>query len=247
MIRNLLVVHISGLGDSLKAPIIQDFRREPGRRSVAPQSADVLMYLLGHCRGQHSGICPRIGNHLFLIQLLNYPQSLIGTNLEELGAVILQLRQVVEQGRILVLLFPADALHQNIAHRRFFQMRDQPLRVRLFLKAILLVELWRTIPGRFRRLGSGASHRAPFPLETLVLKPEIPQHPVKGSLHKGPDLPLPVHHDSQHAGHDPPHGNHGLIAFQIIFYRISVLQGKRPGEIDSHQVILFRPQVCRVA
>ena len=48
----------------------------------------------------------RVGYQLFLVEFLNHRQGLVGTDLKKPGTVVLQLRQVVEQGRILLLLLP---------------------------------------------------------------------------------------------------------------------------------------------
>mgnify|MGYP006990119149 CR=1 FL=1 len=55
--------------------------------------------------GQHPGVRTGIGHHLFFIQLLHDPQSFVGTDLEQFGTIVLQLCQIVQKGRILILIF----------------------------------------------------------------------------------------------------------------------------------------------
>ena len=45
--------------------------------------------------GQDSGVCPRIRHQLLLIEFLDDPQRLIRADLEALGTVVLELRQII--------------------------------------------------------------------------------------------------------------------------------------------------------
>ena len=95
MVRNLLVIDVPCLGYVLVAALAQDFRRIACGGFVSLQPPNILMYLLCHCRGQHTGIRSGICDHLLFVQLLSNPQSLVGADLKILGTIILQLRQIV--------------------------------------------------------------------------------------------------------------------------------------------------------
>ena len=254
MVCDQLVVYIAGFGDALKASVLQNLRSLGGQRRIAFQSADVPSDLLRHSRGKHAGVRSGIGGQLLFIKLLGDPQRLIGTEFKEAGAVVLQLRQIIEKGRVFLLLFPFD-----LFDRRGFliglQKIDQRLRAFLFQEAVFLVKKRRLIPG-------GALHRPPLSLEglwcvggrlhaggNLRVGERLPsqgegcRHPVKGGFDKLADLPLPVDHHAKHAGHDPAHGDDGPVPLQIIFHGSTVFQGEDAGEVDAHQVILLRPQI----
>ena len=240
MIRDLLVIDISGLFNPLVAAVLQDLRGKDSRRSISLQSSDILMNLLGNGAGKHPGVGSWISHKLFFVELLDNAQGLIRADFKVLGTVILKLCQIIEKRRVLVLLLPLYALHQNLPHRLFLQVGDQRLCIRFFPETVLLVELGRQIKRR-------SFHGAPFSRKTLILKLEIAQNPVKGSLYKGADLPLPVYNDPQHAGHDPPHGDHRLIPFQVILHRPAVLQGQHSGEVDPHEIVFLGTQVSGTA
>ena len=105
MVRYLLVIDIACLGDSLIGAHIQHLIRKCRHGRVILKTAYILLNLLGNCRGQDPGIGSGVGDHLLLIQLLHYLKRLIRADFKHLGAVVLKLRQVVEKGRILGLLF----------------------------------------------------------------------------------------------------------------------------------------------
>ena len=159
MVGDQLVVYIAGFGDALKASVLQDLRSLGGQQGIAFQSADVPSDLLRHRRGKHAGVRSGIGGQLLFIKLLGDPQRLVGTELKETGAVVLQLRQIIQKGRVLLLLFPLD-----LFNRRGFliglQKIDQRLRAFLFQEAVFFVKKRRLIPG-------GAFHRPPLSLEGL--------------------------------------------------------------------------------
>ena len=98
------------------------------------------MNLLGHGRGEHPGVGSGVGHHLALVELLNHLQSLVRADLEHLGAVVLQLRQVVEQGRGLGLLLFLLGGHRGRHRRVGSQFGDQLLSGFPLLEAVLLVE-----------------------------------------------------------------------------------------------------------
>ena len=254
MVCDQLVVYIAGFGDALKASVLQDLRSLGGQQGIAFQSADVPSDLLRHRRRKHAGVRSGISGQLLFIKLLGDPQRLVGTELKEAGAVVLQLRQIIEKGRVFLLFFPLD-----LFDRRGFliglQKIDQRLRAFLFQETVFLVKKRRLIPG-------GAFHRPPLSLEGLWCVGGRPhaggnlraggrlpsqgegcRHPVKGGFDKLADLPLPVDHHAKHAGHDPAHGDDGPVPLQIIFHGGTVFQGEDAGEIDAHQVILLRPQI----
>ena len=72
------------------------------------ESLEILADLFGNGRGKNTGVRSGIGGQLLLIKFLRRLQSLVRTDLEKAGAVILKFRQVIEKGRILFFLFPAD-------------------------------------------------------------------------------------------------------------------------------------------
>ena len=82
MVRYLLVIHIPGLGNVFIAAFTYDLCSKIGRQGIAPQASDILMYLLRHRCGQHSGIRSGISHHLLLVEFLCNPQRLIGTDLK---------------------------------------------------------------------------------------------------------------------------------------------------------------------
>ena len=95
MIRDQLIVHISGFRDSLKGAGFQHLRRKCGQRLIAFEPADVPRDLLRDSGGKHAGVRTGIGGQLLLIEFLGDPQRFIRAELEQPGAVVLKLRQVV--------------------------------------------------------------------------------------------------------------------------------------------------------
>ena len=147
MIRNLLIVDISCLRNPLVAALLQNFRREGSNGRMPLKPTDIFMNFLCHCRGQDPGVRSGVCDHLFLVQLLYDTQGFIRADLEHLRTVVLQFCQVVEQRRVLVLLFSSNALQDDLAHRLLFQMGYQLLRIRFLFKTVFLVELGRGKPG----------------------------------------------------------------------------------------------------
>ena len=190
-----------------------------------------------HCRGQYPGIRPRICGHFLFVQFLRNAQRLVRADFKTFGAVILQFCQIIQKRRVLRLLFSLYRLHRRDCRRLFRQMGNQFLCRPLLLKPVLLIQKRRI--KIFRPF-----HGFPFAVKKLPFGFHPCHHAVKRRLHKIPDFPLPVHHHPKHAGHHPAHGNHRTVRLQIGFYGIPVFQRKHTGKIDSHQIILFGPQIC---
>ena len=115
MIGNLFIVCIAGGTNLFPAFTLQNFICKAAADAVLLQAAQVFADFPGNGRRKHTGIGSRIGNQLFLVELLNNFQRFIRTDFEKAGTVILQLRKVVKQWRIFIFLF---SLH-------FQDMRDQ--------------------------------------------------------------------------------------------------------------------------
>ena len=235
MIRDLLVIYIAAFGKIFAASLAQDLSGKTAAQPIALQSPKIFVNLLGHRRGQHPGVRPGISHHLFLIQFLHDAQGLVGADLEQLGTIILQFRQIIQKGRILVLLLPGDGLHYRIAGK----LVNQRLGVLLFLKAVFLVEYGRPVI-------AAALHGFPLRLQFPFPQIETAQHPVKRCFYKCPNFALPLHHHTQHTGHHPAHGDHRPITLEVILYRPAVFQGQHPGKINAHQVILLGPQISGI-
>ena len=139
MICDLLIVHISGLLQTLIAFLLKNFIRKSGTGGIPLQPRYVFMYFLGNRSGEHSGIGSGISHQLFLIQFLNDAEGLIRADLKQLGTVILKFRKIVQKRSILDLLLLLNALQYRLRHRLCLKLFDQLLRVDPLLESILLV------------------------------------------------------------------------------------------------------------
>ena len=70
-------------------------------------------------------------------------------------------------------------------------------------------------------------------------------HSIERCFDKVTYLSFPSHHHTQHTGHDPADRDRLEFGTQKVRDTAPVLQGKRPGKIDSHQIIFLCPQICR--
>ena len=212
----------------------------PGH-GVFRQAVQVPADLLCHRCGQDSGIRPRIGHKLLLIQFLDDPQRLIGADLEPAGTVILQLRQIVKERRILLLFLLFHRFDPAGKRLLLRQIRDQRPGVLLFLKPVFFIQLRRQekVAGFFHLCVTGACRRPPLSFKRMSERIDRTYNPVKGRLHEFPDLPFPADYHAEHAGHDAPHGYDGVFRFQIRRDTVPVLQRQQTGEIDPHQVVFF--------
>ena len=238
MVRDLLVIDIPGLCQILITAEGKDILQIGRRRLIFGKPVQVAADLLCHCCGKDPGVRPGISHQLFLVEFLDDPERLIRTDLKAFGTVILKLRQVIEKRRIFLLLLLLNGL--DPAGERLFlgQIPDQFLRLLPFLEPVLLVQVKRLeIPG--------APDRPPLPLKGVSRRIHGTEHPVEGGLYEIPDLPFPAHHHSQHAGHDPAHGDHGIFCVKVTGDAVPVFERQEAGEIDPHQVILLCPKIRR--
>ena len=97
MIRDLLVIDIFCLCQILISFLFQNiFHIRPDAR-IRCKTADIFCDFLGNRCGKHTGIRTRIGCQLLFIQLLHDLQCLIRADLKQLGAFVLQLRQIKQK------------------------------------------------------------------------------------------------------------------------------------------------------
>ena len=197
------------------------------------------MDFLSYRTGKHSCVRSRIGRHLLFIKLLGDPQCFIRTDLEKLGAVILQFREVIKKRWVLGFFFLFYRLHCHIFCRLFCQEADQLPGILLFLETIFFIKERRIkITALFRCL--------PVTDEASSLDFHIHHHTVKWCFHKIPDLTFSLHYHSKDTGHNTPYGNHCPVSFQEPFDPVSIFQCQCPGKVDTHKVIFLGTQIsCR--
>ena len=249
MVGNGFVIGIAGGADLLIASAFQDPAQIGQVHGQAGQALQIFPDLFGHRGGQDSGVRPGIGRQFLFIQLLGGLQSLVGTDLEEAGTVILQLGQVVKQGRPPGLLLMGNGFHHRdpLLRRALPQIRDQGFGVLLPEETAVLVKT-----GRIKI--NTPFHGFPFRLEAFrfpgSLRRRLSVHgtegaddPVEGGLDEVADLPLPPDHHAQDTGHDPAHGDHAAVLSQEIPDAVPVFEGQGPGKVDTHQVVLLGPQI----
>ncbi len=118
------------------------------------------------------------------------------------------------------------------------QMGDEILRILPVFKAVFFIE------GRGIGIDALLLHM-PLRIKAALVPgtgTKASDHPVKRSFYKAADLPLPLYHHAQNAGHDPAHRDDAAIHLQIIPDAVSVFQRQCSGKIDTHQVIFLGPQ-----
>ena len=155
--------------------------------SIAAKSPDIFMDLFCHCCGKHSGVRSRISHQLFFVQLLDNLQVSSGLILNQLGALILKLRQVIKKRRIFRFPFSSPCKLQTLPAGAVSSQiyGSAPLRLLSSLNPFSLY--------KFRRLEiAGSLHRPPFSLESsFAWHAYEATHPVKGRLHKARGSPVP--------------------------------------------------------
>ena len=195
MVCDLLVVDVAGLCDRLIAACSEHLLRKFLCRTEILQSGNIAPDLLCHCAREHTGIGTRIGDELFLVELLHDAQGLVRADLEHARAVVLQLGKVVQKRRIFLFLLFVKLMDHGRQRLRFGQLCHECLGILFFLKAVLLVELRRLeIPGTL--------HGAELALDLPPLGIELLEYTVERRLDELSDLALPAHDHTEHAGHD---------------------------------------------
>ena len=144
MVGDLFVVDVTGLRDGPEAAGRQDLLRLRSHRCVARDAADVLLDLLRNGGREHTRIGTRVGGQLLLVELLRDREGLIRADLEQLRAVVLQLREVVEQRRILRLLFLRDSGHGRLTRKRHEALHEFGGALRL-QEALAVVDVRRAV------------------------------------------------------------------------------------------------------
>ncbi len=112
MIRDGLVIRIPCLADALPGACLGNGANE---LPILRQRADplqIMINLLRYCCREHTRVRSGVRSQLPLIERLRSIQCLVRTELEKARAVILQLRQIVEEGRVLFLLLVRNALYK---------------------------------------------------------------------------------------------------------------------------------------
>ena len=87
MVCDLLVIHIPGLRNVFPGFHSQNLCCRSSCLLIISKAGNILIYLLGNCCRQHSGIRSRIRHQFLLIKLLHDPECFIRTDLKELGAL----------------------------------------------------------------------------------------------------------------------------------------------------------------
>ena len=236
MIRDLLVVDISRLGDPFIAPVCQDLLRKRLRQLVVSQPADILVDLLGDCARQNARVRSGISRQLLLIQFLHDAERLVRADLEKSGTVILKLRQIVEQRRILCFLLLLDLFKDRWLYRFFLEKCYEIIGILLFQKTVVFIQKRRLVIVRTFHC---------LPLKAALMAADIADRSylIKRDLHKFPYLPFAVHDHSQHTGHHTADGDDRPVCLQVGLDRCAVLESQRSGKIDSHQIIFFGAQI----
>ena len=242
MVRDRLIVRIPAVPDRLPCRPGEDFLRKVRdlRSFSGTGSAEfckpvqVPRNLLGHRGREHTGICSRVGRELLLVKLLRDLKRLVGRDPEHFGAVILQLRKVVEHGRIFLLLLPADAQDMPLIRVCLFQHANEVLRILPLLKSVVLIELREERTLRIR-------------LPLCLDASENTDDPVERRFDELPDLPLSADDHPENTGHDPADCDGLPFSAEVIRDRIAILERQDAGEIDSHEVVFLRPEIGGVA
>ena len=147
MIRDLLIIHITGLGYLAVASFLQHLCCNIRQWLEGAQPPYVLVNLFCHRAGEHARIRSGIGGEFFFIEFLHDPKRLIRTDFKISGTVVLQFRQIIQKRRVLLFLFPFNFLNYRLLFWLLLQKPYQFLSVFLFQKAVLLVQKRRLIPG----------------------------------------------------------------------------------------------------
>jgi len=163
MVCDLLVIHIPGLRNVFPGFHSQNLCCRSSCLLIISKAGNILIYLLGNCCRQHSGIRSRIRHQFLLIKLLHDPECFIRTDLKELGADVLKLRQVKKKGRILVFFFSLHFLHGTGKGLVHHQLIDQHLGMFFFLETIFFIKI--------RGLEiTAAFHSPPLSVKTFACK-----------------------------------------------------------------------------
>ena len=236
MIGDLLVVDVTGLRDGFKTAGRQDFLRLRRHRCVVRDAADVLLDLLRHGGREHTRIGTRVSGQLLLVELLRDGEGLIRADLEHLRAVVLQLREIIEQRRILRFLLLRDVGHSRFTRKRHEALHELRSALRL-QKSLAVIDVRRTVARRLlRRLPVRAQ------LRTLP-EGEIPEDTVEGRLLEGSDLLLTLDDHAEDTGHDAADGHGHLflrLHAELLLDPVAVLERERTAEVDAHEVVLLR-------
>ena len=245
VIRDLLIIDVTGFCDPLMTTLFHHIIRISSQRRIGGQSPQILVDLFRNCSRQDSGIRSRISDHFLLIQFLYDLQRLGRIDLVDPGAVILQFRKIVEERRILLLRLLRQLLHLQSHRKRLIQISGQFLCLLLLTESVFLIEL--------RTAGiTAALDRSPFSFKKrgiicfLRLLSDLGKHAVEGSRYKGTYASFTFNDHSQDAGHDTSHCDDTAVQPQVIPDLPCIFQGKDPGEIDPHQIVFLRTKICRI-
>ena len=237
VVGDLLVVDVAGLCDGPETAGRQDLLRLRGHRRVVCDAADVLLDLLRHGGREHTRIGTRVGGQLLLVELLRDGEGLIRANLEHLRAVVLQLRKIIEERRILRFLLLRDSGHGRLTRKRHEAFHELGGTLRL-QEALAVVDIRRAIARRLLR-------RLPVRTQLRALpEGEITEDAVKGRLLEGPNLLLALDDHAEDAGHDTADGHGHLLLrlhAELLLDPVAVLERQRAAEVDAHEVVLLRP------
>ena len=84
MIRDLFVINIPCFFNALESLPCQNLTGKAAYRLKPLKALNIPVNLLRNSRRKHSGICTRVSDQLFLVQLLHHLQRFIGTDLKHL-------------------------------------------------------------------------------------------------------------------------------------------------------------------